>query len=134
VDNRILGLVTEEESMLNWIKVREVKYKLKSWPVSHENVLAWALKGKFVNGPTAKSLLSRLEGSRRDLSLLEKWYPPSIELIPKKYREGFKANLAEYLDVMTAKDIEDSENLDITDWLGSEIAAEARKSFQDLLE
>jgi len=133
VDNRILGSVTEEDSMQNWIKVREVKYKLKSWPVSHENVLAWALKGELVSGSTAKSLLARLEGSRRDLSLLEKWYPPSIDLIPEKYREEFKINVDKFLSQMTSAEIADTEGFDISDWLSSQDAADARDRFEEAL-
>ena len=110
-----------------------MKYKLKSWPVSHENVLAWALKGELVSGSTAKSLLARLEGSRRDLSLLEKWYPPSIDLIPEKYREEFKMNVDKFLSQMTSAEIADTEGLDISDWLSSQDAADARARFEAAL-
>jgi len=133
VDNRLLGIPSSESSMTEWVKVREVKYKLKSWPVSHENVLAWALKGANVSGATANSLLARLEGSRRELNLLSRWYPPSIELIPEKYRESFKLLISNYLETMSTDEITQSESLDISDWLGSDIAGLAREEFEKIV-
>ncbi len=133
VDNRILEKPVSDEEMASWIKVREVKYKLEAWPVSHENVLAWALKGPHVSGTNAEKLLERLEGSRRDLELLSKWYPPSIELIPEKYRDGFIESVGKYLGTMSESEIRDSVMLDISDWLISEKADKARKEFDTIL-
>ena len=133
VDNRLLEIPSSESSMAEWVKVREVKYKLKSWPVSHENVLAWALKGPKVSGKTANSLLARLEGSRRDLKLLSRWYPPSIELIPEKYRESFKTRVSNYLETMSVDEIKQSESLDLSDWLGSDNAGLARENFEKII-
>ena len=133
VDNRILNKPISNEEMAKWISVKEVKYKLKSWPVSHENVLAWALKNPLISGEIAKKLLKRLEGSRRDLDLLSRWYPPSIELIPEKYRNDFIKILGEYIGTMSDSEIEDSKMLDISDWLGSEKAMKARATFEEIL-
>ena len=133
VDNRILEKPSTEESMALWITVREVKYKLGTWPVSHENVLAWALKGPYVSGKIAKNLLERLEGSRRDLDLLSRWYPPSIELIPEKYREEFIESVGNYLGTMSDSEVKDTEMLDIADWLSSKKADKARMKFDKIL-
>ena len=133
VDNRILNKPISNEEMAKWISVKEVKYKLKSWPVSHENVLAWALKNPLVSGEIAKNLLKRLEGSRRDLDLLSRWYPPSIELIPEKYREEFIESVGSYLGTMSDSEIKDTEMLDIADWLSSKKADKARMKFDKIL-
>ena len=133
VDNRILEKPVSDEMMASWIKVQGVKYRLGAWPVAHENVLAWALKGPHVSGKIAKKLLERLEGSRRDLELLSKWYPPSIELVPEKYRGGFIESVGKYLETMSDSEIKDSEMFDISDWLNSEKAAKARDEFDKIL-
>lgn len=133
VDNRILERPISNSEMETWIKVREVKYKLGSWPVAHENVLAWALKSPLVSGEIAKQLLKRLEGSRRDLALLSKWYPPSIELVPEKYREGFIEIVGTYIGTMSDSEIKDTKMLDISDWLESKEAAKARDDFNKIL-
>jgi hypothetical protein len=133
VDNRILEKPITDESMALWMKVREVKYKLGAWPVSHENVLSWALKGPYVSGIIATDLLKRLEGSRRDLDLLSKWYSPSIELIPEKYRDNFIESVSKYIETMSRSEVKDSEMFDISDWLGSKKSTKARDAFDKIL-
>ena len=133
VDNRILNKPISNEDMAKWISVREVKYKLKSWPVAHENVLAWSLKNPLVSGKIAKKLLKRLEGSRRNLDLLSKWYPPSIDLVPEKYRYNLIKSIGEYVGTMSDSEIKDTEMLDISDWLESKKASKARDKFDKIL-
>lgn len=133
VDNRIIGTGISNEQMAVWINIREVKYKLGSWPVSHENVLAWSLKNPLVSGTIATSLLNRLEGSRRELDLLSRWYPPSIELVPEKYRSTFLTLIDEYLGIMSDSEIMDTQKLDIRDWLESGLATDARSNFDEIL-
>ena len=65
--------------------------------------------------------------------MLEKWYPPSIDLIPEKYREEFKMNVDKFLSQMTSAEIADTEGLDISDWLSSQDAADARDRFEEAL-
>ena len=133
VDNRILEKPVSDEMMASWIKVQGVKYKLGEGSGDFGNVLAWALKGPHVSGKIAKKLLERLEGSRRDLDLLSKWYPPSIELVPEKYRDSFIESVGKYLETMSDSEIKDSEMFDISDWLNSEKAAKARDEFDKIL-
>lgn len=134
VDNRILSNKVQNDEMKIWMNVREVKYKLSAWPVSHENVLAWALKNPKLEGEIASSLLSRLEGSTRNLELLAKWFPPSIELIPVEFRGEFVKRVGTYIETMSDIEIAESESLDISEWLGSETGLNARAEFDDVLE
>ena len=133
VDNRIIGTGVSDEQMLVWINVREVKYKLGSWPVSHENVLAWSLKNPLLSGKIAKTLLNRLEGSRRELDLLSRWYSPSIELIPEKYHNDFVNLVGKYLGTMDESEIMETKKLDIRDWLESDKSSKARSKFDKIL-
>ena len=134
VDNRILGIGISDIEMKEWLKVREVKYKLSGWPVSHENVLSWALKNPQIEGGAGLLLLSRLEGSTRDLESLEKWYPPSIELVPTKYQQELRLRVADYLRSMSDDEMAETESLDISFWLGSEDALSARSEFQEFID
>ena len=134
VDNRILGNGIGDSEMKNWVNVREVKYKLTSWPVSHENVLSWALKNPHIEGEIAPLLLSRLEGATRDLESLEKWYTPSIELIPPKYHEEFRLRIADYLTCMTDDEIAETKSLDISSWLSSKKSLSARRIFDEFID
>lgn len=134
VDYRILGKSLTNDEMKKWIQVREVKYKISSWPISHENVLAWALKNPILDTPISTKLLKRLEGSQRDLELLSKWYPPSIDLIPEHYRAEFLLNIRSLLENMTEEEIENTQSLDLQSWLSSNKAQKARDSFQELMD
>ena len=134
VDNRILGNAIGDSEMKNWVNVREVKYKLTGWPVSHENVLSWALKNPHIKGGIVPLLLSRLEGSTRDLESLEKWYPPSIELVPTKYQQEFRLRVADYLTSMSDDEMAETESLDISSWLESKDALAARSDFDQYID
>ena len=84
--------------MTKWLKVKEVKYKLKPHPISHENVLSWSLQGENSSGETKQLLMNRMEGSIRNMDFLFSWYSPSIVLVPEntgkrpkvKYLELFR--------------------------------------------
>ena len=79
-------------------------------------------------------LLSRLEGATRDLEPLEKWYPPSIELVPTKYQQEFRLRVADFLTSMSDDEMAETESLDISSWLGSEDALSARCEFQEFID
>ena len=130
VDYRIMNKPIGNEEMEMWMKVREVKFKLSAWPVSHENVLAWALKNPKVSEGISTLLLERLEGSQRDLHLLSKWYPPALELIPDSEKELFLQTIREYLHEMSQSEILETEALDLRPWLEAEKAHLARELFE----
>lgn len=113
------------------LKIKEVKIKMDKWPVSHENVIAWALMDSI--GPLADFINKRLEGSGRDLKFLTQYYPPSLELIPQQHRANTEAKLRKYLDPMDGIYFETVTKHSMTEWLNSEVAILAKKDFDKLI-
>ena len=131
VENRIDNQDIGDIDMARWLGVSEVKRKLNSWPISHENVLAWSLQGRNSSGNLRDLLMDRTEGSVRNMDFLMRWYPISIELIPEKYQEPTKRSILSLMNQMT-----DEEKMQITthsmsEWLNSERAKEAKNKFDE---
>ena len=120
--------------MSKWLKVKEVKRKLTSWPVSHENVLSWSLQGENTSGTLKQLLLSSLEGSERDMSFLSNWYPNSLELVPEKYRESTRKSILNYLNEMDINEQPQITTHKMTNWLNSEYSKKAKSDFIQYLE
>ena len=125
VDKRLQGDRVEEADMTKWLKVKEVKYKLKPHPISHENVLSWSLQGENSSGETKQLLMNRMEGSIRNMDFLFSWYSPSIVLVPEKYRKETESKILNYLDRMDEKYHDEIINHKMTEWLNSESAQRA---------
>ena len=96
--------------MKEWLSVREVQYKLKAWPISHENVLAWSLQGSNSTGSMKQMLLNRTEGSIRNMTFLERWYSPAIELIPLQYQISTERAILKFLKPMKSKELDQITN------------------------
>lgn len=124
------GLV-EENYLQQGLQIPEVKKKMQAYPVSHENVLAWALKGS--TGPVADLLNARLEGATRDLTYLEHHYPPALDLMPEKYREITKSSLERYLEPMIEAYWPTVTTHLMSPWLNSESAKTAKQAFDEFI-
>ncbi len=129
VEHRILDKSFSDVKLRRWLQVKEVKSKLKAWPISHENVLSWSLQGKNSSGELVGKLLSRLEGSIREMDFLENWYSMSIELIPDKYKSDTAERIGEYLGTMLESDAGQVTSHSMSEWLKSQEAIIARDSF-----
>ena len=121
----------EDDYLARGLQIPEVQKKMQAFPVSHENVLAWALQG--CDGPVANTVMSRLEGASRDLAYLETHYPPALELMPLQYRESTKVNLERYLASMEEKYWEDVTTHSMSSWLSSDTAVAAKQTFDEFM-
>lgn len=133
VELRINGQLLSDEKMRHWLNVKEVKSKLRSWPISHENVLSWSLQGSNTSGFIVTSLLARLEGSVRNMDFLENWYYNSIELIPPQYQDYTVKQISNYLKIMKESDTLQISTHSMVNWLESSIAKDAKDSFEELI-
>ena len=131
IDTKFIHQSIEEEYLHSGLKIREVQNKLKAWPVSHENVLAWTLQGS--HGRLAELLGSRLEGTGRDLSYLESYYPPSLDLLPPQYQAITKVKLQSFLPAMKPEYWALVNSHTMTNWLNSPKAKNARDTFLSVL-
>jgi len=120
-----------EKYLVKGLAIKEVKLKLSQMPISHENVLSWALQGS--QGPYSEVLIQRLEGENRDLGYLECYYPPSIDLMPARYQEETRNRILSFLRPMKEQDFNTVTDHKMTEWLESNSAIQAKKKFDEFM-
>ena len=129
VEHRHDDVHVTNAAMLKWMRVREVRSKLTAHPISHENVLAWALQGENIEPGVREDLLARMEGSIRDMRPFERWLSGSVDAIHEPYREETVARILSHCSSMP----EDQEAAIISHgmeaWLDSEPAQKALLDF-----
>jgi len=114
------------------IQSKEVSTKLSSAFISHENVIAWALK-KMDRGPKIELLYNRLVGSTYSLNHLESFCSLSIELMPPKYRLQTSENLRKYLTQMKKEEEGLMISQDFTEYTASATYHQKMSSFSNLI-
>ena len=134
VECRLLGRALHDDKLNQWLRVGEVKYKLKAWPISHENVLSWSLQGGNTSGLVKEKLLSGLEGSVRNMDFLERWYPGSSELIPERYRDFTKNRILLFMKEMKESEKSQIINHSMSMWLESPGALKSKNNFNQYLD
>jgi hypothetical protein len=134
VENRLLNQSVNDSMMTKWLGVREVQQKLKAWPISHENVLAWSLQGTNSLGSLQEMLLNRTEGSIRNMDFLERWYIHSIELIPERFQDSTSLAISNYLEPMKDDELHQISTHNMTDWLNSSEAKSSQQVFLNWLD
>ena len=86
------------------MKSSEVQIRLSAYPISHENVIIFSIQNiSMKNYPILRPLRNRVN-YKLDLSLLKKWYSPSLELIPEKWRNSIRIKILNYLEVMNIEE------------------------------
>ena len=134
VDKRLKKDPVDDADMAKWLTVKEVKHKLKTNPISHENVLSWGLQGDNSSGETTQLLINRMEGSVRNMEFLFSWYSPAIDVVPPEYRDQTESKILNYLDKMDEKYHDDIISHKMTEWLNSESAQRALGIFSNLIK
>ncbi len=133
--NMLEGKLSEggvsEDYLVRGLAIPEVQKKMQAYPVSHENVLAWALQG--CEGEVADMVLARLEGAERDLTYLESHFPPALALMPEHYREVTKTKLEQHLQPMQEAYWPSVTTHVMSPWLASDEAVAAKKSFDEFM-
>ena len=85
-------------------RVRDARKMLAKYPIKHEDVVAWTA-GRYRGDHHLMLLLkARTRAEDLDLDWLTRFYGPSLDLLPAQHRPMVAANLARYLDRMTAQD------------------------------
>jgi len=92
---------------------KEVRLKLSSIPISHEDVLVHSFsKLNFDDYPDGfRQRLSYHD----NLGALERWYSPSLDYVHPSAQEAVKATMARYLEPMSLEDERTVEAWDIRD-------------------
>lgn len=131
LDAQIKGLKIDNDYLHAGLSITEVQKKMSSFPVSHENVLSWALKGS--EGNISEMVQNRLEGKNRNLEFLTSFYPKSLDLLPPQYQEETRIRLAEFLKPMDEKHWPSVTSHTMTAWLHSEEAILAKETFDEFI-
>ena len=108
LDNAIIGNQLDSNYLNDIFNNKEACLFLARVPIKHENILTWSTHRLESEHALFKLLKDRVRGSEDALDWLGKWYSPSIELMPEKYRSGVKEKILRYLSIM---DLEDEKKL-----------------------
>ena len=120
----------ESSEMEDVIPSNEIRSKLGSIPISHENVLEYSLQRTKAGQNKLLSLVKNRVDRGSHLDFLECWYSPSLEFVPKKYRREVRENIFNYLNPMSEEDL-----LLVSDWSMKEfIDSEDVKDFSKELD
>lgn len=98
----------------------EVRLYVNKIPLKHEDVLTYALGGYEGGHPLVLALKRKVRGGEVDMEWLDRWYPPSLDLVPERYRETTSQLLSEYLEPMSESDTAQFCGWDLTDVVESE--------------
>ena len=131
IEARIKGTSIDEAYLHRGLGIPEVQKKMRAFPVSHENVLAWALEKS--TGDTSDIVLQRLEGNQRNLKFLETYYPGAFDLMPEQYRQETKENLGRFLKPMDEQFWLEVTSHTMTPWLESDSAVQAKNEFDKFM-
>ncbi len=109
----------------------DVRNKLSSIPISHENVIEYSLQR--INDSLHSSLPLLLDRIDRgsDLGFLERWFEPSSEFIPKKYRREVREKICNLLTVMSQEEEEIVRNWDMVDFYKSSETRDSAKKISE---
>jgi len=130
-----------DEELNKLFKIKEAKNFLSSFPIKHENVLAYSTSKYIelfeldVEDDSLMSLLTkRVRGNVLDVEWMGKYFPMMFEVIPEKYRQGVKIKLEKYLQPMTEEEQELVLNWNMNQMLDDKYYQELNNNFCDRLK
>ena len=98
-------------------KIKEAKHFLRSFPIKHENVLTFATSLYNGNHETLNLLKRRVRGDILPVEWMQRWYPPSLDVIPEQYKANLVINIRRFLEPMTEEMQNFTEAWDMTSML-----------------
>lgn len=81
-----------------------VRRHLDALPMKHESVFTYSLSRYPGSHPLMRLLQRRVRADVLSPTWLERWYEPSVELVPAAYRDPTRAALSRHLSPMDADD------------------------------
>ena len=91
----------EKINLSGMLNSNEVKKKLTQIPISHENVISYALERLDLSNNQELTELFEILRNNTPLDFLERWYSPSILLIPDKWRKSIRSKILRILPSMS---------------------------------
>lgn len=91
----------EKINFRGMLNSNEVKKKLTQIPISHENVISYALERLDLSNNQELNEIFEIVRNETPLDFLERWYSPSILLIPDKWRKSIRSKILRILPSMS---------------------------------
>lgn len=110
----------DDEFLSKLFKIVEVQKKLPKQHGTLDLVFAYITSHYKGSHRLMNLLKKKTRGDVLELSWYEKWYSPSIELLPSKYRKYVKEEIGKYLDSMNAFDEQNMKDLNFKEVLVSD--------------
>ena len=127
LDNAILENQIDDPYLDDIFNNKEACRFLGRIPIKHENILAWSTHRLNSNHELFSLLKKRVQGDSSSLDWLGKWYSPSIDLMPEKYREGVRQKIARHLPTMDSEDEQQLTSWNMNGVIESEQVAQQSK-------
>ncbi|MFC5468816.1 DUF6395 domain-containing protein [Cohnella suwonensis] len=108
-----------------------VEMHLTKFPIHSENIIAYITAHYDGDHPIMNKLKKRTRGDKLQVRWMEKWYSPSINLLPAKYRAQVQTQIKKYLKVMNAEEERQAESWDLGQYRSSH---EYQQYSTDLME
>ena len=102
--NYSLGYLSSPPNFEEMLRSKEIQTKLSEFPIRHENVITFSMQNAELYAFTELRLISSKLDMSKDLSFLDKWYAPSIEFVPDKYRFFIRNKILKFLKPMRFED------------------------------
>jgi hypothetical protein len=97
----LAGTPIEDELVDTLASSGQVRAYLATVPIKHENVIAFIMARYDGKHPVLKALKTCVHRPGRSMAWLERWYTPSLELVPERYRSAVEEGLNRYLQPTT---------------------------------
>lgn len=127
------GEELDHDTLDRMFAIKEAGRFLCQEPIKHENVLAYAVSRCASEHELLARARKRFEGSWQTTEWMEKWYPPSRDVIVEKYRVAAEAAIRSHLGVMSEAEQLEVEAMDRTEYLSSPGRVEATREFVESL-
>jgi len=109
----------DDDFLSKLFRIPAAQLHLTKFPAYFECIFAY-ITSKYKGSHQLMNLLKKkTRGDVLDLDWFEKWYSPSIELIPLKYQSFVKNQISKYLETMTESDEHNMKSLSEYDVINS---------------
>ncbi|MBU5675146.1 hypothetical protein KQI88_01785 [Alkaliphilus sp. MSJ-5] len=119
----------DDDFLSKLFKIPSAELYLSQFPAYFECLFAYIASKYKGNHQLMNLLKKKTRGDILDLSWFEKWYSPSIELVPPKYQSFVKNQISKYLETMTAFDENNMKSLSAYDVINSKELKEYSDEF-----
>ena len=121
-----LGII-ERPDFESMILSKEVRVKLSAFPISHENVITFAMQRINLKKIPCLIPLSKKLDLSLDLGMLECWFPDSIDFVCESHRHTIRNEIIKFLPIMTPNQEDKVRRWDINGHLKSKDAIEGQR-------